>query len=362
MKSAYYVLLFFLGLLAQNCSAPTKESKLEQIRQEVEQEDYLEISAVGDIMLGSTFPSEDGLTTHDGKESFDAIKPFLTGDIIFGNLEGVLLDGDHPPKCKDSLSKNCYVFKMPERYGKVLKEAGFNLISIANNHISDFKGVGRKSTATVLDSLNIQFAGLLSKPTAIFKQGGITYGFAAFAPNAYTVSMLDLKKATTLISKLKKETDIVIVSFHGGAEGTEFERLPKAPETYIGENRGDVYAFAHTAIDAGADLVLGHGPHVTRSVEVYKNKFISYSLGNFVTHGKINILGASGIAPLLTIKLKKNGDFKSSRVISTYQTKSGGLQVDSLNRAFHKLKNLTDADFQGHQLDFSELGFIKLLP
>lgn len=320
------------------------------------------ISAVGDIMMGSTFPDSSRLPPNDGLHSFNLVKKYLKGDIVFGNLEGVLLDGNHPPKCIDSLSKNCYVFKMPQHYATILKDAGFNLISLANNHISDFKAIGRKTTSRVLDSLKIAHAGLLTAPSTILKKNGITYGFAAFSPNSSVNSMLDIKKATEIVEDLKRKSDIVIISFHGGAEGTDYEHISRQNEFYIGENRGNVYAFAHTMVDAGADLILGHGPHVTRAVEVYKDRLIAYSLGNFLTYGKINILGANGIAPLLNIELQTDGKFVRTEVVSTYQTKTQGVLVDSLNRAFRKLKNLTDADFQGHGLDFSKVGLIRPTP
>jgi poly-gamma-glutamate capsule biosynthesis protein CapA/YwtB (metallophosphatase superfamily) len=80
--------------------------------------------------------------------------------------------------------------------------------------------------------------------------------FCAFAPNGETLSILDLKNASYIIKNLKKQCDIVMVSFHGGGEGIACEHVPFINEVFINEKRGDVHAFAHNAIDAGADLVL----------------------------------------------------------------------------------------------------------
>ena len=107
-------------------------------------------------------------------------------------------------------------------------------------------------------------------------------------------------------------------------------------------------------VDAGADIVLGHGPHVIRAVEVYKNKFIAYSLGNFNTYGRFSLTGDKGIAPLLDIKLKSNGDFLSAKVVSVKQTKEKGLELDAENRAFQRIKKLTKLDFPEQNLKFEE--------
>ena len=121
--------------------------------------------------------------------------------------------------------------------------------------------------------------------------------------------------------------DIVIVSFHGGAEGADFQHVPKTNEMFHGENRGDVYNFAHTMIDNGADVVFGHGPHVTRAIEVYKDRFISYSLGNFCTYGRFNLAGPNGLAPIVKINVDTSGRFLSGRIIPVYQTMAGRSKI-----------------------------------
>src|SRR5690606_29685366 len=135
-------------------------------------------------------------------------------------------------------------------------------------------------------------------------------------------------------------------------EGTKFEHVTRKTEWLFKENRGNVYAFAHGVIDAGADVVLGHGPHVTRAVAVDKHKFIAYSLGNFCTYGKFNLQGPNGIAPLLQLKINAKGDFLYADVISVKQDKINRLTLDTSQAAFHKIKQLTDIDFKGHGLKF----------
>ncbi len=319
--------------------------------------DTITIAAVGDIMMGSAFPSIGNLPTDDAKGSFTATEEYLkSADITFGNLEGVFLNQGNSDKCKNS--KACYAFRMPERYIHNLVEAGFDVMSVANNHSGDFNTVGRKRTAEILDSVGISFAGFKTHPTAIFKKNGITYGFCAFAPNEGTVSINDLENAKMIVSDLKTKVDIVVVSFHGGAEGSKYQHVTRKSEFFYGENRGNVYQFAHAVIDAGADLVLGQGPHVTRALELYKKKFIAYSLGNFCTYGMFNLDGANGTSPLMQIKISKQGDFLSANVISILQRKNEHQIIDPQVTALHYLQELTISDFPESSLQILNTGIV----
>ena len=315
--------------------------------------DTLSIVAVGDVMIGSGFPAGN-LPKDDALESFKEVKPFLNGDIVFGNLEGAILDSGNSEKCKNSKAGTCYAFRMPDRYGKILKEAGFSLMSTANNHANDFGETGRRNTARVLDEVGIYHAGPVENKSVVFEKEGIRYGFCAFSPNSNMLSVNDLEQATDLVKELRPMADIVIVSFHGGAEGASHTHVPRQNEYFFGENRGNVYKFAHAVIDAGADIVLGHGPHVTRAVEVYKQKFIAYSMGNFNTYGTFNLSGPNGMAPLLDIKLDRKGNFLYAKVISTKQSKAYGLELDPNYKVFEEMKRLTKTDFPETPLIFEE--------
>ena len=315
------------------------------------------IAAVGDIMLGTSYPDKKTLPPDSGKNSFkNVINQLRDADVTFGNLEGTLLDTGAPAHYKMHLLSKAYLFRMPVSYGKVLKDAGFNVLSLANNHIGDFGDKGRLSTMKVLDSLGIQYGGQLAHPSAIFKVKGITYGFCAFAPNSQTLSILDLKNARHIIKNLKQQCDIVIVSFHGGGEGKAFEHVPDTSESFFKEKRGHVRAFAHNAVDAGADLIFGNGPHVCRAMEIYKNRLIAYSLGNFCTYKCVSVEGICGIAPLLKVYINKKGEFLNGRIIAAKQTHEKGLEPDSLNRAIKKIRALTIADFPHSGLSINDDG------
>ncbi|KIO78377.1 capsule biosynthesis protein CapA [Pedobacter lusitanus] len=337
-----------VNVAAEQKTSPLKDTLLKVTK------DTLTITAVGDIMLGSAYPSKSNLPADDAVGSFKNVASFLKGDIVFGNLEGCFLNAGKSTKCKDTIGNSCFAFRMPERYAGIYKEAGFNLLSVANNHVGDFGWKGRKRSAAILDSLGIKYAGLTSHPYTIFEKDSVKYGFCAFAPNENTVSINQIDSAKELVSFLKKQVDIVIVSFHGGGEGARFEHVTRANEIFYKENRGNVYAFSHAVIDAGADIVLGQGPHVTRAVEVYKNKLIAYSLGNFCTYGMFSLKGPNGFAPLITVKLNGKGDFLYADVVSVKQDKVNRLTLDNNHTAFNKIKSLTDLDFPGHNLVFND--------
>jgi hypothetical protein len=321
--------------------------------------DTLKIAAVGDIMLGTSYPNKYTLPPDSGKNSFiSAEKDLQSADIAVGNLEGTLVDTAEPAPYKMHSKNKTYLFRMPVYYGGVLKDAGFKALSLANNHIGDFGGKGRKSTMKVLDSLGINDGGQTKHPFSVFYVKGTSFGFCAFAPNSNTLSILDLKKAREIIQELKQQCEIVIVSFHGGGEGPEFEHVPFKMESYINEKRGDVYAFAHNAIDAGADLVFGNGPHVCRAIELYNNRLIAYSLGNFCTYRCVSVAGVCGFAPLLKVNINKNGEFLSGVIQAYKQTHDKGLQADSLNHVVARIKDLTEKDFPQNGITISDEGVI----
>lgn len=309
--------------------------------------DTVTVVAVGDIMMGTIYPDRQYLPKNDDcSPQLSEVKSILkSGDIVFGNLEGVLTDSNAGAKrCKNP--KICYIFGMPTSFVSCLTDAGFNLLSLANNHINDFGDLGRKSTIETLQQHNINFAGLAGYcPSTTFELHGIRYGFTAFAPNKGTVDIKDIPSAMEIVRRLKNECDIVIVSFHAGAEGSKYQNVTRADETFIGENRGNVHEFAHSMIDAGADILLGHGPHVTRAIEIYKERFITYSMGNFCTYDRVNISGINGLAPIYKIYTDTRGKFLKAELISTNQVKYQPVHIDKEKRVLKIVKELTRRDF-----------------
>jgi hypothetical protein len=314
------------------------------------------LMGVGDLMLGSNYPSTHLLPPNGGKDILEEVAPVLKkADITFGNLEGVIMtDKGTPKQCKNPAY--CYVFKSPDSYIQNFIDAGFDLLSVANNHTGDFGEKGREHTARVLQQAGMRFAGHQTYPYTIFDRNGIRYGFCAFAPNMGTVSLLKIEEAVLLIKMLNDSCDIVIVSMHAGAEGSKYNHITRKDEIFVGENRGNPYSFAHRAIDAGADIVWGHGPHVVRAVDLYKERFIAYSLGNFATYGTINVNGISGYAPIIEVETDRSGKFIRGKIHSAIQHKGEGPRWDSSYRVAKEIRYLTLQDFPESSLSISESG------
>lgn len=322
--------------------------------------DTVTIVGVGDIMMGTNYP-ENKLPPENGAFLMKEVEPFLQdADVTFGNLEGTLLDSGGTPKtCRDP--KVCYVFRTPVSYVENLTRAGFDLMSLANNHAGDFGETGRSSTMKTLDNAGILHAGQLAQKFVVLEKDSIKYGLVAFAPNSGCVSLNDLPGARQLVQHLDSICDIVIVSFHGGAEGAQYQNVPRKTELFHGENRGDVYQFSHELIDVGADVIFGHGPHVTRAVEVYKERFIAYSMGNFCTYRGISVSGVNGLAPIIKLFTDEKGKFLKGRIIPTYQSYATGVRVDPQNQVIKKMQELTKKDFPESLIQIAENGLITYL-
>ena len=312
------------------------------------------VAAAGDIMLGTDFP-ENRLAADDGRSLLaDVTSVFSSADIAFGNLEGVLLDGGEPVKtCKDPSA--CYLFRSPTRYADHLAKAGITVVSLANNHARDFGEAGRTASMAALDSVGVRHSGRIGD-IATWPNGKIKAALIAFSPFTNSYPMLDLNVARNEIANLHETYDIVIVSFHGGAEGVDAAHIPFTSETYYGENRGNVVEFSHAMIDAGADLVIGHGPHVPRAIEIYNNRLIAYSLGNFATYFGISISAEKGLAPLLVATLDGNGQFISGEFVSAIQKRPFGPRLDESDRAYERIWELTEQDFAGGGIRFQNGG------
>lgn len=323
--------------------------------------DSIIITAVGDMMLGTNYPNKSYLPPNEGKGQLNKIDSLLAGsDILFGNLEGVILnEGGIHKNCKNP--KTCYIFRSPEYMLARIKEAGFNLMSVANNHAGDFGVTGRNNTGRMLDSLEINYAGNSNRPFTTFMVDGMIYGFAAFAPNIGTPSINNLDSARKTIAHLDSLVDIVIVSFHGGAEGSKHTHVTKKREYFYNENRGNVHQFAHAMVDAGADIILGHGPHVPRAIEVYNKRFIAYSLGNFCTYGRFNLSGYNGLAPIVQININASGEFIKGKIIAAKQIGAGTPIPDPNGKVIKLIKKLSEEDLPESEISVDESGNIFYL-
>jgi hypothetical protein len=314
------------------------------------------LALVGDVMLGSTFPEGSVLPPDDARGMLAEAAPILSAaDLAVGNLEGPMLEGGDSAKCARSRPGRCYAFRMPVRYAERLRGAGFRALSLANNHAGDFGAAGRESTRRALDAAGIAHAG---EPGDVARLvvNGLRIALAAFATSEATSDLRDVDGARRLVSELAREADLVLVSFHGGAEGAAYQHVPAGPEEFYGESRGDLRAFARAMVDAGAALVFGHGPHVVRGMEVFRGRLIAYSLGNFATWGAFNLAGPNGLAAVLEVRLAADGTFLGGRVHAFRQEKPGGPARDPGGEVIRRLRDLSREDFGAAAVQVSEDG------
>jgi hypothetical protein len=253
---------------------------------------------------------------------------------------------------------SCFVFRSPTRYATYLRDAGIDVVSLANNHAQDFGDPGRDSTMRTLDAVGIRHSGR-EGDIAEWTTHGRRFALVAFAPNVGSHQLNDLARAKDIVTQLAAHHDIVIVSFHGGGEGEGASKLPFAHEIYAGEDRGDVVEFAHAVIDAGADLVLGHGPHVLRPLELYRDRLVAYSLGNFATYYGISVNGIRGIAAVLVTRIADDGRFLDGRIESTNQLRPAGPTPDPARRAITQLRDLTNEAFPAGRLAIHDDGRLE---
>ncbi|WP_224368504.1 CapA family protein [Hyalangium versicolor] len=311
------------------------------------------IRATGDVMLGTTVP--EGHLPPEGPDGvITGVRSLLEdADLTFVNLEGPLCDGGTTNKCRSP--KGCYAFRSPTAYGQALKDAGVDVVSTANNHSGDFGEECRRETEGTLDRLGIAWSGPPGS-VATLERNGLRIGLVAFHTSASCNHLNNLPVAKELVRAVAATHDLVIVSFHGGAEGAKAVHVPPGKEKFMGEDRGDLRAFTHAVVDAGAHLVLGHGPHVARAMEFYKGRLIAYSMGNFATYGRFTLTGAQGLGMVLEVELDRAGRFLSGRILPTRQQGEGLPVPDPKNGVISLVRKLTSQDFPQTGAQISEDG------
>lgn len=313
------------------------------------------IKAVGDIIPGTNFPYN---KLPQKKELlFESVKPQLKGaDILFGNFESTMTD--HPYSSKGGGGGMLFAFRTPPSYAKILKDAGFNILNIANNHSYDFNEQGFKDTIKNIDSNGMKAVG--KRDQIVYKNvKGVNFAFIGFSNYGEVHnSLLELKAGGEVVKKAKQKADIVVISVHAGAEGTGAVNVRNKNEFFAGENRGNMVLFSRTMIDAGADLILGHGPHVARAMELYKGKLIAYSLGNFMGYRTLSTVGELGKSLILDVKMNPQGDFVSGKIIPIALNGQGIPYLDDDFRSVKLIRRLTKSDFPNAGLSIGDKGQI----
>ena len=315
-------------------------------------EGVVAIVATGDIVMGST----PNLPSDGGRSFFSDVETDLAGDVVLGNLEGTLSSGGGS-KCGKG-STNCFAFQTPPSYGRWLQQAGFTVLNLANNHAYDFGAGGLRQTTDALAGVGLEWTGRPGQVT-VQKVAGIRVALVGFAPYPWAQSLTDITAAKKLVRKAARSADVVVVTMHAGAEGSDRQHVRRGTELFLGENRGDSMRFAHAVVDAGADLVVGSGPHVLRGMEWYKGRLIAYSLGNFAGYKVFSLGGPLSTSGILRVTLRGDGKFEAGRLVPTHLVGAGLPAIDPAEVAHGAVRTLSREDFGARAVKISRDGILS---
>lgn len=268
------------------------------------------IGATGDVLIhdvGHRVPAD------GGADHFDAVRPLFTQDLVTGNLEQAITADTGFDKCGSG--SDCLAFRSDPATATYFRD--FDILNLANNHTGDFGTEGYANTRAALAGNGIRSVGDLDE-IVCSAIGGTTVAMVGFAPYQGTNRLTDLRHVRAVVAAAAASADLVVVHAHMGAEGPDANVVRPGGETMFGENRGDPMAFSRAAIDAGADLVIGHGPHSLRGAEFYKGRLIAYSLGNFGGGGVFGAEQATRYGAYLDVSLRPDGTFLRGRVHSVH--------------------------------------------
>ena len=312
------------------------------------------LKAVGDIIPGTNFPNY--RLPADPNYLFNSVKMFMGEvDILFGNFESTLTDS--PYVAKDVSRGMTFAFRTPPAFAPVLQAAGFDILSVANNHSFDFGDAGFADTITHIEQAGMRAVGRQGE-IVMLEANGYAIAFIGFSYWDDHNNMNNLTAAAELVRAAQAQADMVVVSVHGGAEGTDALRVRNQTEYFFSENRGNLVQFSRTMVDAGADLILGHGPHVPRAIELYQDKLIAYSLGNFLGYRTLSTVGPLGQSLILQVELNDTGDFLGGRIIPVALDDNGVPYIDNFFESVTLIRQLTAHDFPNTGLTIDQMGYL----
>lgn len=324
------------------------------------------VCAGGDVTLGTNLPTYvTKLTASIGAPSaidtvpspwrarparlLKPLRPMVRdADVLLLNIEGAIGDGESDTKC-GPFSTLCFAFRMPPAAAPALRAlAGRGVVvgNVANNHSRDAGLEGLDSTAAHLARAGVVVTGADTLASIAVLPKGDTVAFLGFATSGPgTPDVRDLDAVRRHVSRAAARWPRLVVTMHAGAEGREAQRTRDTTERYANGDRGNAVAFAHAAVDAGADLVVGHGPHVLRAVEWRGAVPVFYSLGNLVTYGPFSNKPPIDRGAIACAELDEQGRVRKATLRATVQRWPGHVARDRERRAYVLVDSLSRLDF-----------------
>ncbi len=297
------------------------------------------IAWAGDTTLGSSF----GNPPDNGFSVLREVAPVLAAaDISAVNSEGTFATGG-ASKCGGS-GGNCFAFRAPPQNASALRRAGVDIVNLANNHAFDFGATAMGETVTALKAQKVAVTGRPGEIT-VLRVDGAKVAFVGFAAYRWSSDINDLAGVTALVRRAALRANLVVVFMHVGAEGADQTHTPTGNQEAFGERRGDARAFAHTAVMAGADLVVGSGPHVVRGIEIFRKRLIAYSLGNLAGYKNFATGGTLSLSGILRTTLDADGSFLTGKLQSLVLDGDAVPHKDPDRRTAKLITELSRADF-----------------
>ena len=289
------------------------------------------------------------------------LRPLLAdADVALLNVESAI--GEGAPgrrKCAPN-STSCFAFRSPvAAAGALSRAAGGKPVvgNVTNNHARDAGDAGWYATMRHLQAAGARVTGADTLATPVVTGGGDTVAFLGFSPFVGPDSR-NLAAVRRHVRRAAARYRYVVVNAHLGAEGRGAQHTPNRDEIFLGENRGNSIAFARTAVDAGADVVFGHGPHVMRGAEWYRGGLIFYSLGNLLTYGPFTLSEPMNRGAIACADLAPEGGVLGAEVRSTRQSPPGIARPDADGVAAAQVDALSAHDFPATAARVAENGVV----
>lgn len=276
------------------------------------------------------------------------LRPLVAdADVMLWNVEGAIGSGTPSrTKCGPN-STHCYAFRQePEAAGALRRAApGAAVVgNVANNHAGDAGWDGFVATARHLEEAGVAVTGRDTLATPVVTARGDTVAFLGFS-QWRGPDPRDTPAVRRHVARAAARWPRLVVTMHMGAEGVRAQNTPDRDEDFLGTNRGNSVEFSRAAIAAGADLVVGHGPHVMRAIERWGGGVVFYSLGNLATYGPFSLAEPLNRGAIACAVLERDGRVASAQLRSTRQRPPGLVSADRTGRALVLADSLSRVDF-----------------
>ena len=277
------------------------------------------------------------------------LKPlFADADVVMINVEGAIGSGDAPRKC-GRRALNCFAFRQPVATARALRQlsdTGAVVGNVANNHARDAGDDGFVTSLAHLTRAGVLVTGADTIATPVVTRRGDTIAVLGFYTSTDSPDARDLAAVRRHVQRAVDRWGTVIVTMHLGAEGPTAQRTRDSTELFLGTiDRGNPVAFADAALESGATMVIGHGPHVLRAAEWRGDRLVLYSLGNLLTYGPFRLVEPANRGAVVCAEIDSVRHVRTAWLRPTVQLAPGVLRVDSTARAAALVDSLSALDF-----------------